>query len=63
MQRATDSTDTPTLSNGLNLLKSLTSVGRTPTVSVTCRLSVIRSVGKVSVCGVKLGECKVSVKR
>lgn len=37
MQRATDSTDTPTLSNGLNLIKSLTSVGRTLTVSVKRR--------------------------
>jgi hypothetical protein len=63
MQKDTDSTDMPTLRRETKLKISPTNVGRLLTMSVKCRSSVMRSVGKVSVRRAKRGECKVSAIR
>jgi hypothetical protein len=63
MPRVTDSTDIPTLRHELKLGISPTNVGRLLTMSVKCRSSVMRGVGKVSVRRAKQGEYEVSVKR
>ena len=63
MQRDTDSTDIPTVRHGLKLEIPPTSVGRLLTVSVKCRSTVMRSVGRVSVRRAKQSKREVSVKR
>lgn len=62
MQRDSDSTDIPTLRQELKLQKSPTLSVVYRHLSVKCRQNVVRSVSKVSVRGVKLGEREVSVK-
>jgi hypothetical protein len=62
MHKDTDSTDIPTLRHEPKLEILPTNVGRLLTVSVKRRSSVMCTVGKVSVRGVKRGKREVSAK-